>query len=242
MKLSSHLRSLLLGVLAWHLSLGPGKATETVPLSALDLSKMTAGWGEPKIDRNIVGKEMSIAGRRFDRGVGTHAESVLHVQLDGRVERYTALVGVDVETLLDQALTMACNCEPCNCPVNGDNNGAWLGAVLGELAMAGRDKVTLVASPLLANFCDWIEQLIAESTGKEGMGILPVVGEPLASPNLYGDDRLFCSGYDTGPADGHGCRRIVGRGQERDGGGLGGYQGLSARPETRSNGSRTRPA
>jgi transaldolase/glucose-6-phosphate isomerase len=102
-----------------------------------------------------------------------------------------ALAGVEVETLLDQALTMACNCEPCNCPIDGDNNGAWLGALLGELAKAGRDKVTLVTSPQLANFGDWVEQLIAESTGKEGKGILPVVGEPLGRPVDYGDDRLF---------------------------------------------------
>jgi transaldolase/glucose-6-phosphate isomerase len=102
-----------------------------------------------------------------------------------------ALVGVDVETLLDQSLAMACNCEPCNYPVDGDNNGAWLGAILGELAKAGRDKVTLVTSPQLGNFGDWLEQLIAESTGKEGKGILPVVGEPLGPPQVYGDDRLF---------------------------------------------------
>jgi transaldolase/glucose-6-phosphate isomerase len=102
-----------------------------------------------------------------------------------------ALVGVDVETLLERALTMACNCEPCNCPVNGDNNGAWLGVILGELAKAGRDKVTFVTSPQLGNFGDWVEQLIAESTGKEGKGILPVVGELLGSPDVYDGDRLF---------------------------------------------------
>jgi transaldolase/glucose-6-phosphate isomerase len=102
-----------------------------------------------------------------------------------------ALVGVDVETLLDQALTMACNCEPCNCPVNGDNNGAWLGAILGELSKVGRDKLTFVISPPLSTFGDWVEQLIAESTGKEGVGILPVVCEPLGPPEVYGNDRLF---------------------------------------------------
>lgn len=102
-----------------------------------------------------------------------------------------ALVGVDVETLLEQSLTMACNCEPCNCPIDGDNNGAWLGAVLGELAKAGRDKATFIASPQLASFGDWVEQLIAESTGKNGTGILPVVGEPVGEPDVYGDDRLF---------------------------------------------------
>jgi transaldolase/glucose-6-phosphate isomerase len=102
-----------------------------------------------------------------------------------------ALVGVDVETLLTQARSMACNCEPCNCPVDGDNNGAWLGAILGELAKAGRDKVTFITSPPLGNFGDWVEQLIAESTGKEGKGIVPVVGEPVGAPDVYGDDRLF---------------------------------------------------
>ena len=102
-----------------------------------------------------------------------------------------ALVGVDIETLLEKSLAMACNCGAGNCPVDGDNNGAWLGAILGELARAGRDKVTFITSPSLGNFGDWLEQLIAESTGKEGKGILPVVGEPLGPPRVYGDDRLF---------------------------------------------------
>jgi transaldolase/glucose-6-phosphate isomerase len=102
-----------------------------------------------------------------------------------------ALVGVDIETLLEQALTMACNCASCNCPVDGDNTGAWLGAILGELAKTGRDKVTFVTSARLGNFGDWVEQLIAESTGKEGKGILPVVGEPPGPPSVYEDDRLF---------------------------------------------------
>ncbi len=102
-----------------------------------------------------------------------------------------ALVGVDVETLLERALTMAGDCKPRNRPKDGDNDGAWLGAVLGELAKAGRDKATFVTSPKLANFGDWVEQLIAESTGKDGQGILPVVGEPVGAPAVYGNDRLF---------------------------------------------------
>ncbi len=100
-----------------------------------------------------------------------------------------ALVGVDVPLLLDRALTRVSACEAC--VAVGDNPGAWLGAILGELARAGRDKLTLVASPDIASFGDWVEQLIAESTGKEGRGLLPVVGEPLGSPAVYGDDRLF---------------------------------------------------
>jgi transaldolase/glucose-6-phosphate isomerase len=66
-----------------------------------------------------------------------------------------------------------------------------LGAALGELALQGRDKVTILAPHSLAKFGLWLEQLIAESTGKEGRGLLPVVAEPIAQPEIYGDDRLF---------------------------------------------------
>jgi glucose-6-phosphate isomerase len=104
-----------------------------------------------------------------------------------------ALIGVDVAKLLDRASTMAHNCDGCNSPVEGDNRGAWLGAVMGELAASGRDKLTLLATPSLAAFGPWVEQLIAESTGKEGTGILPVAGEPPGQPEAYGDDRLFVS-------------------------------------------------
>lgn len=100
-----------------------------------------------------------------------------------------ALVGVDVPCLLDRALAMTSSCE--SCVAVGDNSGAWLGAILGELAKAGRDKVTFAISPAIASFGDWVEQLIAESTGKEGTGILPIVREPLGPPDVYGDDRLF---------------------------------------------------
>ena len=102
-----------------------------------------------------------------------------------------ALAGVEVGRLLDRALDMAERCGPAEAAANGENPGLWLGAVLAELARAGRDKVTFVASPPLASFADWVEQLIAESTGKEGKGILPVVGEPLGPPSVYGNDRLF---------------------------------------------------
>jgi glucose-6-phosphate isomerase len=102
-----------------------------------------------------------------------------------------ALVGVDVERLLDSAQVMTCNTDGCNCPVDGNNLGGQLGTVLGELAKAGRDKLTFVLSPKIESFGDWVEQLIAESTGKEGKGILPVVGEPLGAPDVYGNDRVF---------------------------------------------------
>lgn len=100
-----------------------------------------------------------------------------------------ALVGVELPRLLDQAQWMA---GLCTSGVSlADNPAAQLGAILGDLARAGRDKATLVISPSVATFGDWVEQLIAESTGKEGTGIVPIVGEPLAGPALYDTDRLF---------------------------------------------------
>jgi transaldolase/glucose-6-phosphate isomerase len=102
-----------------------------------------------------------------------------------------ALLGLDLALLLDRALEAAGNSEPCNCPRDGDNIAARLGVILGELARAGRDKLTIFASDPLRSFGDWAEQLIAESTGKEGRGIVPVVGEPLGAPAVYGADRLF---------------------------------------------------
>jgi transaldolase/glucose-6-phosphate isomerase len=99
-----------------------------------------------------------------------------------------ALIGMDIGKLLDRAAQMARDCKPSG---REDNPGSRLGAILGELAGVKRDKVTFVASAQLASFGDWLEQLIAESTGKEGKGILPVVGEAIGSPGQYGEDRLF---------------------------------------------------
>jgi transaldolase/glucose-6-phosphate isomerase len=102
-----------------------------------------------------------------------------------------ALIGVDIRTLLDRGTQMARDCTPSGSSGAADNPGALLGAILGELAKAGRDKITFVTSSQIASFGDWLEQLIAESTGKEGKGIVPVVEETVGSPEQYGDDRLF---------------------------------------------------
>lgn len=98
------------------------------------------------------------------------------------------LGGVDLNLLLDRAQAMVCNAHSCN---KGDNLAVQLGTTMGLLAGAGWDKLTLVTSPAIAPFGDWVEQLVAESTGKAGKGILPVVGETVSSPDVYGDDRLF---------------------------------------------------
>jgi transaldolase/glucose-6-phosphate isomerase len=100
-----------------------------------------------------------------------------------------ALIGVKPAALLDSASRMRQACAPDR-PIH-DNPGAWLGAVIGAQAQEGRDKLTLVTSPSIESFCLWAEQLIAESTGKEGTGIVPVAGEPLTDAESYGNDRLF---------------------------------------------------
>ncbi|HZI85685.1 MAG TPA: hypothetical protein VFD48_02545, partial [Pyrinomonadaceae bacterium] len=102
-----------------------------------------------------------------------------------------ALMGVDIGTLLKRAEEMARVCSAGSSPEG--NSGALLGAVVAECAKAGRDKLTIVTDQSIASLGLWIEQLIAESTGKEGKGILPVNGEPLGPPSVYSDDRLFVS-------------------------------------------------
>lgn len=102
-----------------------------------------------------------------------------------------ALIGADIHRLLDSAEEIACACAPC-VPAP-DNPGLRLGALIGEAAKAGRDKLTFVLPDEVGSLGAWLEQLIAESTGKEGTGIVPVEGEPLGPPDVYGDDRLFVS-------------------------------------------------
>ena len=100
-----------------------------------------------------------------------------------------ALMGIDVAELLERAIKMGHSCADSVPPQ--DNPGVWLGAALGRLAVQGRNKLTLIASPKIATFGYWVEQLIAESTGKNGKGIVPIEGEPAGRPVVYGDDRLF---------------------------------------------------
>jgi len=100
-----------------------------------------------------------------------------------------AVMGVDVEALLASAAAMVSACGP-DVP-STDNPGVRLGAILGTLAARGRDKVTIFSSPGIADIGAWLEQLLAESTGKLGKGLIPVDGEPLGPPAAYGNDRLF---------------------------------------------------
>jgi transaldolase / glucose-6-phosphate isomerase len=100
-----------------------------------------------------------------------------------------AMMGIDVAAFLEEADEMVQACRPGTAA--RENPGVALGLVLGEAARAGRDKLTLVATPAVASFGSWLEQLVAESTGKQGKAIIVVDGEPVAPPDHYGDDRLF---------------------------------------------------
>lgn len=128
--------------------------------------------------------------RIFTNGPGTGAE------VGGRFSALTsfglvpaALIGLDVDRLLARAEAMYQDSGP-GVPVR-DNPAAQLGAVLAEFAQAGRDKLTLVCAPELASFGTWVEQLVAESIGKQGRGIAPIHGEPLRDPASYQSDRVF---------------------------------------------------
>jgi transaldolase/glucose-6-phosphate isomerase len=100
-----------------------------------------------------------------------------------------AVAGVDVTALLERANVLL--------PVNDEHPGMWLGAAIGTAALEGRDYVTVVTSPSLARFTDWLVQILAESTAKHGKGVVAIKGEPVMSPDRYRTDRLFI--YFRGP-------------------------------------------
>lgn len=102
-----------------------------------------------------------------------------------------ALLGMDVSDFLARAAAMAQRCGPE--VAVGDNPGAMLGAQLAAHAEQGRDKLTLVCAPEIATLGWWLEQLVAESLGKQGIGVIPVEGERLGTPESYGNDRVFVS-------------------------------------------------
>ena len=99
------------------------------------------------------------------------------------------LMGANIRGLLNRCQVAEQNCT--NYDATASNSGLWLGIAEGALALQRRDKLTFVVSDPISSFGLWVEQLIAESTGKEGKGILPVADESLGTPDVYGDDRVF---------------------------------------------------
>ncbi|NUS19040.1 MAG: bifunctional transaldolase/phosoglucose isomerase, partial [Mesorhizobium sp.] len=110
-----------------------------------------------------------------------------------------ATAGIDVKTFIKHALAMARSCGPDVPP--SENPGVQLGLAIGLAGLEGRDKVTILSSKKIADFGAWAEQLIAESTGKEGKGLIPIEGEPLGEPSVYGNDRFFIDIRIEGEAD-----------------------------------------
>ncbi|MDD2389108.1 MAG: bifunctional transaldolase/phosoglucose isomerase [Desulfobacterales bacterium] len=176
-----------------------GGTVETLSLMNYFYTRLAESVGEKAAGKQFVaitdpgsGLEKSAAELHFrkiflnDPNIGGRYSAL---SLSGLVP--AALIGMDLDRLLDRAATMAGNCEGCNCPVGGDNMGAWMGAVMGTLAGSGRDKLTLIFSPSIMPFGDWVEHLIAESSGKEGKGILPVNREAVAPADTYSRDRWF---------------------------------------------------
>jgi transaldolase/glucose-6-phosphate isomerase len=110
-----------------------------------------------------------------------------------------AAIGVDPKAFLDSTAEMVRSCAASAPPA--ENPGVILGAIMGVCQRQGRDKVTVLASPGVADFGAWLEQLLAESTGKQGRGLIPVDAEPLGAPDRYGKDRFFAYLELDGKAD-----------------------------------------
>jgi transaldolase / glucose-6-phosphate isomerase len=100
-----------------------------------------------------------------------------------------AAIGVDTRTFLERTAEMVRSCAASAPPL--ENPGVLLGAILGVAATHGRDKLTVIASSGIASLGAWLEQLLAESTGKLGRGVIPVDAEPVGTPAVYGNDRVF---------------------------------------------------
>src|ERR1700710_519447 len=111
-----------------------------------------------------------------------------------------AAAGLDLARVLDLSLSMVRSCGPDVPPQ--ENPGVQLGLAMGIAGQQGRDKVTILSSRKIADFGAWAEQLIAESTGKDGKGLIPIDGEPLGEPAVYGRDRFFIALRTEGETDG----------------------------------------
>ena len=176
-----------------------GDTVETDALLAHYRAAVAAQVGEERWARHFVAITDPGSGlEKLARAAGFRAVYANPPDVGGRYSALSlfglvpaALIGVDLERLLARGQEMA---EACHVEGPAGNPGLLLGAIMGGLARhrgAARDKLTLFSSAELAPFGAWAEQLVAESTGKEGLGILPVEGEPLGQVDDYGPDRLF---------------------------------------------------
>ena len=174
-----------------------GGTTETASLHAYFLERLTELEGAEEAGKHFIA--ITDEGTSLEQQALDQNFRAVFINPDDIGGRYSALsffglvpaalFGADLDKLLTRAVLVSDSCGP---EVDlEDNAGLVFGASLGELALAGRDKLTIVASPGIGTFGSWAEQLVAESTGKEGRGVFPVDVEPLGPPEVYGDDRAF---------------------------------------------------
>jgi glucose-6-phosphate isomerase len=174
-----------------------GTTIETVSLFRYFRSLVASATGKEKSGRNFTAiTDVGTPLARTAEADGFRQLSLNPSDIGGRYSVLSyfglvpaALMGIDIKDLLERADDMRNQCMPDT--ATRENPGALLGAALGTLALQGRDKLTLITSTAISSFGLWVEQLIAESTGKEGKGIIPVVGEPIVEPVYYDNDRLF---------------------------------------------------
>jgi len=174
-----------------------GTTVETISLLQYFLSLAQSAMGKERARRNfavITDAETPLARRAREEGFW-HV-FVNPSDIGGRYSVLSyfglvpaALIGVDITTLLDRANQMRKLCASST-DVH-ENPAAWLGTVMGALSLRKRDKLTIITSPAIGSFGLWVEQLVAESTSKDGKGIIPIISEPFVEPDCYGDDRLF---------------------------------------------------
>jgi glucose-6-phosphate isomerase len=173
-----------------------GGTTETASFHAYFLRQLAQGCGDHAGHHFVAITDEGTSLQKEAVDQGFQAVFVNPSDIGGRYSALSffgmvpaALMGIDVARLLDDALSVAAASGP---DVEAAASPALqLGAIMGGLARAGRDKLTILAPRSLSPFGGWVEQLIAESTGKEGKGILPVDLEAIGAPGEYGDDRLF---------------------------------------------------
>ncbi len=173
-----------------------GTTAEPLALMEYFFQKVKEKKG-PKAGENFI--SITDPGTPLEAAAGTRGFRRIYPGFPGVGGRYSALspfgivpaavIGMDIRELLALSMRMRHACDS-SVPAT-DNPGLTLGAALGELAKAGRDKVTFILPPAISSFGLWLEQLIAESTGKQGRGIIPIAGEPLGAPEVYGSDRVF---------------------------------------------------
>ncbi len=176
-----------------------GSTLETSLLTEYFLDRLTSRVGSRRAAEHFVA--ITDPGSKLDRNATASGFGRVVHGVPSIGGRYSALsnfgmvpaaaMGLNVESLLQSARVMQ---EACSAAAPARANpGLRLGLILAAATLAGRDKLTFVASPRVAALGAWIEQLVAESTGKQGKGIVPVEGEALTAPDSYGHDRLFVS-------------------------------------------------